>query len=106
MTQAELYALLNSTGYDTAHIEFSKPPKTPYIAYMYGSEKQRGGDSGNNSISEATVTVELYTEYGDKAAEPKLDTALSFAEFEKSKEKISEEKLILITYTFNIIIKI
>lgn len=105
MTQKALCELLSSTGYPVAYNEFIKAPTVPYIAFLFRGEQQHGSDF-KNLIKSRTVVVELYTEYKDTDAESKLDSLLSFVEFNKSKDKLSEEKLILISYEFEDIEKI
>lgn len=76
MTLTEFKSLLETTGFPVAYMQFKKAPKTPYIVYYNGSSQNFVAD--NRVYHEAgNVTVELYTDYKDEAAEAKVKQALN-----------------------------
>lgn len=75
MTLVELKQLLDQTGYPVAYNHFSSTnaPNPPFIVYMSPSTSNFLAD--NKVYSKVNnVTVELYTNYKDLAAEQKLES--------------------------------
>ena len=106
MTKKELEDLLKQSGYDVAHVEFSRSPSVPYISYQIPSEDSHGGDTNSNSVKNQEFRVELYTEYDDEIAQGVVDDLLSETAFHKTSTKIESEKLYLTIYEFEITSKI
>lgn len=84
----------------------NKPvPDPPYLIYLIDNETARGPD-GLNLVLRKRITVELYTTEKNVFLELKVEEALSAFTFEKYEEYLSEERMNMVSYEFEIYQKI
>jgi hypothetical protein len=86
--------------------QFISPPRATYAVY-FNSFTRRGAD-GLNLLKEHSITIEIYSEFGDPEAEARLEAVLDRygIEFEKDDRYwIQSEQLYQTVYTFDFITK-
>lgn len=94
MTEAELYALLISSGLPFAYHHYNKPPALPYGIYIItGSNNFAADGKVYHKINQCQV--ELYTNIKDPATEKALEDVLDGAGifYNKTETYIESEKM-------------
>ena len=83
------------------HFAQGEAPKPPFICYLFPNSKNFSAD-GRAYYKKHKVHIEVYSDYKDLALEKRVEEALDFYSVFYSKDEtwISEEKLYLILYTF------
>lgn len=104
MTTIELYKALKTLFIPVAHEVFLTHQKTPYIIYRandYGCTAA----NGKTVCTRKHITVEVYTELAKTAeTEEKVEKLLdSFTTYAKSGSYISDQKIYVTYYKFDII---
>lgn len=108
MTQAELYALLKTTGLPVAHNDFKSPPPLPYVIYKESDASAWGSDEKNN-IRRTGWLVELYTVKKDIETQSKIEKLLNDRGLDWDmtfNDLIESEGLYLTAYEFSTTTKI
>ncbi len=97
----EIRKMLMQTGFPVAYSHFNKAPTIPFITYtVTGSDNF---DADNRVYFPVNrISIELYTDKKDLAAEKKVETALSSFCWEKTEIYIDSEKLYQITYEIEV----
>lgn len=102
MTEKELYNALRKTHFPVAHNAFEKRQSPPYVIYTNVDYKTVAANS-KQTLTQPTVCVELYINRNDVIAESKIESVLNeLTTYSKSKSYISEEKVYLIRYEFEL----
>ena len=86
--------------------QFINPPDTTYAVFM-DSFTRRGADR-LNLLKEHSITIEIYSEFGDPEAETRLEAILDRYGIEYDKDDriwIQSEQLYETVYTFDFIAK-
>lgn len=86
--------------------QFINPPDTTYAVFL-DSFTRRGAD-GLNLLKEHSITIEIYSEFGDPEAEARLEAILDRYGIEYDKDGrtwIQSEQLYETVYTFDFITK-
>ena len=107
MTYKEIAQLIDGIGYPYAYYQFEKETakEPPFICFYYpGRDDFLADDSNYAQITE--LTIELYTDNKDFAAEAAVESALEAAEivYEKDETYIESERMYMITYTTEVLI--
>lgn len=104
MTTIELYEALKTLCIPAAHEVFLKPQKPPYLVYRSNDYDCTAANSKTVGIRRH-ITVEVYTELTKTAeTEEKVEQFLdSFTTYAKSGSYISEQKIYVSYYKFDII---
>lgn len=106
MTYKEIAQLIDGIGYPYAYYQFEKETakEPPFICFYYpGRDDFLADDSNYAQITE--LTIELYTDNKDFAAEAAVESALEAAEivYEKDETYIGSERMYMITYTTEVL---
>lgn len=107
MTYKEIAQLIDGIGYPYAYYQFEKETakEPPFICFFYPENNDFLADNTNYAhITE--LTIELYTDNKDFAAEAAVESALEAAEivYEKDETYIDSERMYMITYTTEVLI--
>lgn len=99
MQLAEFKERLEACDFPVAYRVFPEgdAPPLPFVVYYENGERNFPAD-GENYYNVKQITVELYTEQKDSAAEKKVENAIDFAVWEKTEEYIDSEKCFQIVY--------
>ncbi|SKA99781.1 hypothetical protein SAMN05443428_13810 [Caloramator quimbayensis] len=102
----DIKAWLETTGFKVAEERFLKPPQLPYLIYI--ENKEIDGADDKNFIANRNITVELYTDKIDHAAEEKIETLLNekAIKYRVNRTWIDSEKFYETIYEFNLIEKV
>jgi hypothetical protein len=107
MTYKEIATLVDGIGYPYAYYQFEKETAKdpPFICFYYPENNDFLADNTNYAhITE--LTIELYTDNKDFAAEAAVEDALTTAGivYEKDETYIDSERMYMITYTTEVLI--
>ena len=107
MTYKEIAQLIDGIGYPYAYYQFEKATAKdpPFICFYFPGRDDFLADNTNYAqITE--LTIELYTDDKDFAAEAAVESALEAAEivYEKDETRIGSERMYMITYTTEVLI--
>ena len=107
MTYKEIAQLIDGIGYPYAYYQFEQETakEPPFICFYYpGRDDFLADDSNYAQITE--LTIELYTDNKDFAAEAAVESALEAAEivYEKDETYIDSERMYMITYNTEVLI--
>lgn len=107
MTYKEIAQLIDGIGYPYAYYQFEQETakEPPFICFYYpGRDDMLADDTNYAQITE--LTIELYTDNKDFAAEAAVEDALTAAEivYEKDEAYIDSERMYMITYTTEVLI--
>ena len=107
MTYKEIAQLIDGIGYPYAYYQFEQETakEPPFICFFYpGRDDMLADDSNYAQITE--LTIELYTDNKDFAAEAAVESALEAAEivYEKDETYIDSERMYMITYNTEVLI--
>lgn len=107
MTTKEIAAIIESTGLPNAYYAFEEgsAEAPPFICFYYAAANDLFADDSNYQRV-SNLTVELYTDEKDFAAEQSVEDALTKAgiSFSKTETYISSEKLFDIVYESEVLI--
>lgn len=94
---------LQQTGMKAAEGFFKLPPKPPYLVYL--EERTVEGADFKNLYASRQLTVELYADAPDAAAEETLEQLLDAEgiHYDKTGVWLGTEKFWLTTYLFNLL---
>jgi len=97
---------LETTGMPVAEERFLKPPALPYIVFM--ESVTVGGADNMNLIADRQISVELYSDKINAAAEQSVETLLNAKAipYTKSRIWIESEMFFQTVYDFNLFEKI
>ena len=102
MTEKELYDAFRKTHFPVARNAFEERQSPPYVIYTNVDYKTVAANS-KQTLTQPTVCVELYINRNDVTAESKIESVLNeLTTYSKSKSYISEEKVYLIRYEFEL----
>lgn len=103
MQEAELLALLKTTGLPVAYHAFKKTPSLPYLVYLFSYSDNFGADNKVYSKADA-YQVELYTTKKDPATEERVEAILDDADiyWDKAEMFIESEDMYQVLYTIEI----
>ena len=97
MSIAEMYNLLNSTGYPVAYRVFKTKQTLPFIVfYVDGTDNAFADNSVSKVINQ--WTVELYTDSKDPEAEAAVEAVRPV--WNKTETYIDDDQMFEIIYTF------
>ena len=107
MTYKEIAQLIDGIGYPYAYYQFEQETakEPPFICFYYpGRDDMLADDSNYAQITE--LTIELYTDNKDFAAEAAVESALEAAGivYEKDEAYIDSERMYMITYNTEVLI--
>lgn len=96
---------LESTGMKVAEQCFKKPPALPYINFLK-NDNVNGADY-KNCIAERQISVELYSDKINRAAEEKIENLLNekAIKYKKNRAWIDSEKFFQTVYDFYLLEK-
>lgn len=104
MTQAQLYAHLESLGLPLSYHHFTEEPDTPYLVYFsFGSDDMMADDI--NYVGISNFFIELYTDKKDLASEKLVEDKLKELKmpFQKLEAWIETEDLFQVSYAVQLI---
>ena len=103
MTLQEFRKILETSGLPVTYRAWpeNEAPPLPYLCY-YDSGSNNFAADGVVYFSVSRITVELYTELKDVAAEGRVEQALSSFYWEKTEEYIDSEKCYQIMYEMEV----
>lgn len=97
----EIEKLLRQTGFPVAYSHFKDKQPVPFITYtVTGSDNFDADNKVYFSVD--SISIELYTDRKDPAAEKKVETALASLCWERTEIYIDSEKLYQITYEIEV----
>lgn len=96
--------MLEETGFPVAYMQFKRAPKLPYIVYYADSSSNFQADNANYHEVK-NITIELYTEYKDEAAEYRIKSLLNQNKipFDWFEQWIEKESLLLNSYEMRVL---
>lgn len=99
MDEKRLLELLKNTELPIAYHHFKKPPKPPYIVYLFNYSSNFGADNGVYSKAN-NYQVELYTTKKDPAIEKMIEDLFDENDifWEKTETYIESEGLYQVLY--------
>lgn len=97
----DLKKLLMQTGFPVAYSHFNKAPTIPFITYTVTSSNNVYADN-RVYLHVNRISIELYTDKKDLAAEKKVETALSSFCWDRTETYIDSENLYQITYEIEV----
>lgn len=107
MTYQDVKSMINSVGIPFAYYQFSEDTAkpTPFICFYFSGDNDFLADDVNYQ-KVRTLVVELYTDEKDFLLEETLEDVLTANEFvySKSESYIDSEKMLMVTYTTDVII--
>lgn len=103
MSLEEILAMLERTGLPVAYRAFpdGQAPSLPFICYFLASSNNFCAD---NAVYQPInrITIELYTQHKDPAAEAAVERALAAHCWEKSEEYLDDENCYEIIYEIEV----
>lgn len=105
MSLEEIYEKLCTLGVPVAYLQFSKPQKLPFIAYLEAGTEIQGADN-YNLYRRTTIRIELYSEKKNPEMEWKIENLFRSVEIEKDGDMyLKEENMFMIVFSFETIQK-
>ena len=106
MELSEIYTKLCTLGVPVAYLQFSKPQKLPFIAYLEAGTEIQGADN-YNLYRRTTIRIELYSENKNPELERKIENLFRSVEIKKDGDiYLNEENMFLTVFSFETIQKI
>lgn len=106
MELSEIYTKLCTLGVPVTYLQFSKPQKLPFIAYLEAGTEIQGADN-YNLYRRTVIRVELYSEKKNPELERKIENLFWTVEIEKYKDiYLDDEKMFMTVFEFETIQKI
>lgn len=106
MELSEIYTKLCTLGVPVAYLQFSKPQKLPFIAYLEAGTEIQGADN-YNLYRRTTIRIELYSENKNPELERKIENLFRTVEITKDGDVyLNEENIFLTVFSFETIQKI
>lgn len=101
----DVKAWLKTTGYPVEAVLFLKPPAPPYI--VFSDKTDVSGADSKNCIADRAITIELYADSVDTAAEAAIESLLNAKAIPYSKELmwIQTERFFQTVYDINLVEK-
>lgn len=105
MSLEEIYEKLCTMGIPVAYLQFSKPQKLPFIAYLEAGTEIQGADN-YNLFRRTTIRIELYSEKKNPELERKIENLFRTVEIEKDGDMyLKEENMFMTVFSFETIQK-
>lgn len=105
MELSEIYEKLCTLGIPVAYLQFSKPQKLPFIAYLEAGTEIQGADN-YNLYRRTEIRIELYSEKKNPDLERKIENLFRNVEIEKDGDTYLEnENMFLTVFSFETIQK-
>lgn len=105
MELSEIYKKLCTLDIPVAYLQFSKPQKLPFIAYLEAGTEIQGADN-YNLYRRTTIRIEFYSEKKDPDFERKIENLFRTVEIEKYKDiYLDYEKMFMTVFEFETIQK-
>ncbi len=105
MELSEIYEKLCTLDIPVAYLQFSKPQKLPFIAYLEAGTEIQGADN-YNLYRRVTIQIELYSEKKNPDLERKIENLFRSVEIEKGGDKYLEnENMFMTVFSFETIQK-
>lgn len=106
MELSEIYTKLCTLGVPVAYLQFSKPQKLPFIAYLEAGTEIQGADN-YNLYRRTTIRIELYSENKNPELERKIENLFRTVEITKDGDiYLNEENMFMTVFSFETIQKI
>lgn len=106
MELSEIYTKLCTLGVPVAYLQFSKPQKLPFIAYLEAGTEIQGADN-YNLYRRTTIRIELYSENKNPELERKIENLFRTVEITKDGDVyLNEENMFMTVFSFETIQKI
>lgn len=106
MELEEIYEKLCTLNIPVAYIQFNKPQKLPFIAYLEAGTEIHGADH-YNLYRRVTIRIELYSEKKNPCLERKIESLFRSVEIDKDGDIYLEtENIFLTVFSFTTIQKI
>ncbi|MDE5620346.1 MAG: hypothetical protein K2I80_07475 [Ruminococcus sp.] len=101
----EIYEKLCTLGIPVAYLQFSKPQKLPFIAYLEAGTEIQGADN-YNLYRRIEIRIELYSEKKNPDLERKIENLFRDTEIEKDGDVyLKEENMFMTVFSFETIQK-
>jgi len=105
MELSEIYKKLCTLDIPVAYLNFRKPQKLPFIAYLEAETEIQGADN-YNLYRRVTIRIELYSEKKSPELERKIENLFRSVEIEKDGDTFLEnEKMFMTVFSFETIQK-
>lgn len=105
MSLEEIYEKLCTLGIPVAYLQFSKPQKLPFIAYLEAGTEIQGADN-YNLFRRTRIKIELYSENKNPELERKIENLFRTVEIEKYGDTyLNEERMFMTVFSFEAIQK-
>lgn len=106
MSLEEIYEKLCTMGIPVAYLQFSKPQKLPFIAYLEAGTEIQGADN-YNLFRRTTIRIELYFEKKNPELERKIESLFRSVEITKDGDiYLENESMFMTLFSFETIQKI
>lgn len=96
MSLEEIYEKLCMLGIPVAYLQFSKPQKLPFIAYLEAGTEIQGADN-YNLYRRTRIKIELYSEKKNPELERKIENLFRTVEIEKYKDIYLDDENMFMT---------
>ncbi|MDE5772757.1 MAG: hypothetical protein K2I06_14245 [Ruminococcus sp.] len=101
----EIYKKLCTLDIPVAYLQFSKPQKLPFIAYLEAGTEIQGADN-YNLYRRTEIRIELYSEKKNPDLERKIENLFRSVEIEKDGDTyLKEENMFMTVFSFETIQK-
>ena len=105
MELSEIYEKLCTLGVPVAYLQFRKPQKLPFIAYLEAETEIQGADN-YNLYRRVTIRIELYSENKNPELERKIENLFRSVEIEKDGDIfLKNENMFMTVFSFDTIQK-
>lgn len=105
MELSEIYTKLCTLGVPVTYLQFSKPQKLPFIAYLEAGTEIQGADN-YNLYRRTTIRIELYSENKNPELERKIENLFRSVEITKDGDVyLNEENMFMTVFSFETIQK-
>lgn len=105
MELSEIYEKLCTLGIPVAYLQFSKPQKLPFIAYLEAGTEIQGADN-YNLYRRTKIRIELYSEKKNPDLERKIENLFRSVEIEKDGDTyLQTENMFMTVFSFETIQK-
>lgn len=96
MELSEIYEKICTLGCPVAYLQFSKPQKLPFIAYLEAGTEIQGADN-YNLYRRTRIRIELYSEKKNPELERKIESLFRTVEIEKDGDAYLKEENMFMT---------
>lgn len=105
MSLEEIYEKLCMLGIPVAYLQFSKPQKLPFIAYLEARTEIQGADN-YNLYRRTRIRIELYSEKKNPELERKIESLFRTVEITKDGDiYLENENMFMTVFSFETIQK-